>query len=161
VSTTPTRGPVQRPDLDRDLIDIFQRLADIERIAQGIRCDFENVCGSLHITVGPDGITDFKVHSTDGASGSLLLQQPSGIGLFGQSIIIGSTDPDTSATGDTVVNPGEDLVVNVPAGNKVKVKLAAGAEFELLNSTNNPILQMTEGSSDLHIPTGGSVIADL
>lgn len=31
MSVGPTRGPVQRPDLDRDLTEIFQRLDDLER----------------------------------------------------------------------------------------------------------------------------------
>lgn len=35
MSVGPTRGPVQRPGLDRDLTEIFQRLDDLERVKAG------------------------------------------------------------------------------------------------------------------------------
>ena len=43
----------------------------------------------------------------------------------------------------------------------VRFYIGAGTIFTLYDSTLNPMLQMTEGSPDLHIKTGGTVIADL
>ncbi len=42
-----------------------------------------------------------------------------------------------------------------------QIWLPSGASFTLFDSSLNPMLQMTEGSPDLHIPTGGNVVADL
>lgn len=43
----------------------------------------------------------------------------------------------------------------------LSLQLGAGAIFTLLDSNGDPMLRMTDGSSDIHIPAGGSVIADL
>ncbi len=39
--------------------------------------------------------------------------------------------------------------------------LGTGTTYTVVDSSNNPMLQMTEGSPDLHLPTGGNVIFDL
>ncbi len=46
-------------------------------------------------------------------------------------------------------------------GSATEMQLAAGGTFTLRDHLGNPILQMTEGSPDLHIPAGGTVVADL
>jgi hypothetical protein len=42
VSVGPTRGPVERPGLDRDLTELLQRVADIERITPGLQFGITN-----------------------------------------------------------------------------------------------------------------------
>ncbi len=43
----------------------------------------------------------------------------------------------------------------------ITMRLNSGQQLNLNDSSDNPMLQMTEGSPDLHLPTGGNVIFDL
>lgn len=44
---------------------------------------------------------------------------------------------------------------------EIKSQLDAGAKFTIYDSSNNPLLQITDGSPDIHIQAGGNVVADL
>jgi hypothetical protein len=45
--------------------------------------------------------------------------------------------------------------------NSIEIALDTGATFTITDHLGNKMLEMTEGSPDLHIPTGGNVVADL
>ncbi len=55
---------------------------------------------------------------------------------------------------------GGDAFQIIEGGERV-IRLAVGGQFTLYNSSGFPVLQMTDGSPDLHLPTGGNVIFDL
>ncbi len=58
---------------------------------------------------------------------------------------------------------GTQIVTQSAAGggSVIDAYLEATGVFTLHDSSGNPMLQMTEGSPDLHLPTGGNVIFDL
>ncbi len=58
---------------------------------------------------------------------------------------------------DSGGNPMHEMFANGVTAHH----LDASATFTLYDSGGNPIFQMTEGSTDLHLPTGGNVIFDL
>lgn len=62
----------------------------------------------------------------------------------------------------TIANPATGAPrVAVQADGSIELNLEAGKAFTLFDSSDNPIMQMTEGSPDLHLPTGGNVVFDL
>ncbi len=65
--------------------------------------------------------------------------------------------------GDATLNmqPDSTTTFQMKAGKEFSVFLNAAATFTVYNHLGNPILRMTEGSPDLHIQTGGNLVADL
>ncbi len=134
----------------------------------------------------PGGV---EFHSTDGVVDFDLLMDSYDFTLAVQNITLSTIDPASSSTGIFEINLGRDLNINMPSTGvyalRVKdglsevfeinrvgdinvspiadlvIALAAGQKFTVLDSTNAPKLQWTEGTADLHIPTGGTVVADL
>ncbi len=94
-----------------------------------------------------------------GGTIGLAFQDDSGCGaLFGSTTFttIKTKGGPTSIIADggpvTVFSNGDDVIVG---------PMSAGQNLTVLDHLSSPILQMTEGTTDLHIPTGGNVIADL
>ncbi len=60
-----------------------------------------------------------------------------------------------------VQNEAGDSVLYADDAGNVNCTLGVGQEFIVYDNTGGRMLQMTEGSPDLHLPTGGNVIFDL
>ncbi len=81
-----------------------------------------------------------------------------GVGELGDIVAVIPSDgsqPFVVRTDDSVDR------LTYQAGVGLTGRLGAGEVFELRDSSNNPKIRWTEGTNDLHIPTGGNVVADL
>ncbi len=67
-------------------------------------------------------------------------------------------DMDTS--GDINITPANDFLANPVAGD-VNIQVPTGKTFTIKNHTGFPQIQWTEGDTDVHIPSGGNIVADL
>ncbi len=76
-------------------------------------------------------------------------------------------DINISPAGQLYITPGNGFAGVIGGGvqwnvfGDVDIQLQAGDTFVLRDHSNNPKIQWTEGTNDLHIPTGGVVVADL
>lgn len=160
MSIGPTRGPVQRSSDDRDFSEIFQRLDDLERSpGQGWRFDFDNEGGfgflrfndSFDLDTFPDPADSLATGGTWGGA----IEEASGDGL-----LIGST---TTLLLKALGDMGMAVVgtLAIAADGPITIRLGAGQTLTVLDNSNNPLFRVADGSADLHIPTGGNVVADL
>ncbi len=136
---------------------------------------------SMAFQLGPDGGRDLEINATDGIVSADILFNPYQFDVTAQSINFstgdGSFEVDpgrdavfnmlathtfsiASSTGSTFVVDNDHDITSSPAQDFV-VQLLAGQTFTLLDSSSNPKIQWTEGTNDLHIPTGGTIVADL
>ncbi len=53
-----------------------------------------------------------------------------------------------------------DFTISSDSGDVI-IGCASGQTFEIRDSSGNPKIRWTEGTNDLHIPTGGTIVADL
>lgn len=91
------------------------------------------------------------------------------LGLSGDDCDLQTIDDVTIVAGDRAIVSGEnDISILSPQGtvqiqgdDAITVSLAAGKTFTLRDSSNNPMLQMTEGSPDLHLKAGAAIVYDL
>lgn len=138
MSSAPTRGPVQRPDLNRDLTEIFQRLDDLERVAGGIRYVIDNEGRWLY--VGTNDCVDLDT-----------LPDPLAVGGT-----IGVAFEDDSGCGALFGSNGGKVLIK--ARGIGAITLDSGASPLTLRVNGNVFEFRDDGT--VHIPTGGSVIAD-
>lgn len=146
--------PASRPSETRTLGNHEKRLRALERVlaSLGWRFDFDNQGGWGKLTFrgatpGSSGDTGFELNvlAEDGGAGDWE------INVEGNML--------ATVGGFVIAELGGNTFQLTPAG--FFYLLAAGGVFKLFDSGGNPILQMTDGSPDLHLPTGGSVIFDL
>ncbi len=69
------------------------------------------------------------------------------------------TNIELTADGSIELDAGAD--VSIDAQGVIELGLTTGQTFTVKDNSGNPMLQMTEGSPDLHLPTGGNVVFDL
>lgn len=151
MSVGPTRGPVQRPGDDRDFTEIFQRLDDLERATSGSGWRF-NIINGEAFPAGW-GWVEFN-DSIDHEFGELglALVDRTGQGAFFVS------QSGSAGQGSLLLTP--DGVILAISGMALVLDRATGT-FTLYDSSSNPMLQMTDGDPDVHIKSGGTVVADL
>ncbi len=128
-------------------------LGNIEFDTQGqfkVECNDFSITGtdigSLEIDFSGQDAGDFNFEDYNGAWK---------IRAFG---LASSIDMDNS--GDIILTPAGDLLVN-PVSGDVNIQIPAGKTVTIKSHTGFPQIQWTEGDADVHIPTGGTIIADL
>jgi len=117
-----------------------------------IAYDTANSGGFLDLaTTGQDG-DGYGIHIIEGdlTSFGVLVET-----LGGQIQLSSKTDILLFTT------QGNGGSIKLLSDGSIEFNLGSGATFTLLDSSANPMLQMTDGSPDLHIQTGGVVVADL
>ncbi len=67
---------------------------------------------------------------------------------------------DMDNSGDINITPANDFLAN-PVGGDVNLRIPTGKTFTVLSHTGFPQIQWTEGDIDVHIPSGGTIVADL
>lgn len=113
--------------------------------------------GSIEVTG-----TDLSLAATSATAGFFLHDISSGADGFVAISDLGNIDLSSSVGVATLAAGATSFqAVSVGAGNAASVSLEALGVFTLYDSLGTPMLQMTDGSPDLHIKTGGIVIADL
>ncbi len=106
----------------------------------------------IHLIAGADFFINVDNALTVNAdSGDLEFSTDGQIVAGGGLLLQGSTFVDTGA-GNTALRV---------APSTVRVLLATGATFEVQDHLGAAKIQWTEGTTVLHIPTGGTVVADL
>lgn len=74
-------------------------------------------------------------------------------------VTAGTTMTFQTGSGGISITPAAEL--SMAPGGSVEVVLTAAQTFTLKDHLGNPKVQWTEGTTDLHIPTGGTIVADL
>ncbi len=114
-------------------------------VAAAIRYAVAN--SGTYLDVTTTGVTGISFEDTNAGSAGISLRSTSaGIDIRADAaqVDLGSGDVTIRAT-----------------ATGAEIYLGTGDSFTVFDSTANPILRMTEGSPDLHIPVGGTVVADL
>ncbi len=152
-----------------------------------IRYDFENVGDWLYVeTTDHGGPNDYGINfvASDpivftsasfidwSSEGGTIDTGSGGFGINAGGVTVTSNGPIsldsttgddisliTSGTGKVNIEPHGDCNID-PAGN-CEVHLAPGKTFTVFDHLGNPKVRWTEATSDLHIPTGGTIVADL
>ncbi len=139
----------------------------IPGIGDFIRYDFENVGDWLYIkATGQGGPLNRNMgfeftglaggvewHSTDGSVDFDLIFDNYSFNLQCQSIDLTTVDPNSSSTGPFTITLGRGMAINLPFGGSYDFVVNDGASPRLVISQ--------DGTGDIHIPTGGNIIADL
>ena len=101
-------------------------------------------------TTADDGTSGILLHDTgSGPAAGILIYSD-----FGYASLAGATGLTLQGGSST---PGFMFLDDTG----VEVDLRAGLTFTLKDSSGNPKIRWTEGTLDLHIPAGGTVVADL
>lgn len=133
--------------------------------------------GSL-VTGGAGSDTTAIHYDVVNSGGSLTINTTGGNAAFNTGVddfTVDAEDINLSADDDFLLSA--DDRINMTAVNQIQafigdlgwrfapnvfeIYLASGDTFTIYNFNGDPIFQMTDGSPDIHIPTGGSIIADL
>ena len=131
---------------------------DIKSFGSGITID--SAAGGIDILSGGGGLT---INSDGGGldvlsgGGGLLLNTTGGAG---GTMELRAWDGSNNGA-KMLLNPGTASVVQLLIDGDLEIQIAPGTKFTLLDHSGNPKVQWTEGAADLHIPTGGTVVADL
>jgi hypothetical protein len=148
---------------------------------RGIFYDTLNVGGFLNVrttnNLNPDGggvtfeveQSEFAVYVTDAATGAFRVEAPFVIFNLNSAIyrVVGCTlmelnvDDFSVIATNTVGLQTQHSSLNIDANEDVRIQVDAGQTFTVTDHLGNPKIQWTEGTTDLHIPAGGVVVADL
>jgi hypothetical protein len=77
----------------------------------------------------------------------------------GEGLYLFSHDTPQTKSGTVLLTPDE-ITFALSSSLSASLDRATGT-VTVRDSSNNPILQMTDGSPDLHLPAGGNVVFDL
>ncbi len=114
--------------------------------------------------IAQDNSSSNFISMTGGATGDLQLISGSGgfnFQTIGQAEIGAEHfDFNASGTGFNVIAAGAFTVRADDGGVQLTIH-KAGDTFTVKNHSGNAKIQWTEGDADLHIPSGGTIIADL
>lgn len=126
----------------------------------GIEFDTSNAGGYLELAVNSTDTNGYGMEVQDTGGGGFLYQFGTGASSY------------LFVANQTIVGLGSGGTFSVQSSGFLEIAafdeigqfdffLGSGATFTLYDSSSNPMFQMTEGSPNLHIKTGGTVIADL
>jgi len=116
-------------------------------LRNGWRFDVDNEGGYGYVITNDSIDIDFGILG-------MVLGDRTGDGTF-----VFSQDGDAGDISSVLLTP-DSITVAISGGVSLILDRAAGT-FTFYDSGSQPMLQMTDGSPDLHIPTGGNVVADL
>ncbi len=134
-----------------------------------IRYDFENVGAYLHVTAtGPSPFGSvLSLYSQGdlsfGSESSMVFDSTNGAG--GNMALVGNGVTITSQDGEAMVLTADGVGASITIKSNddgVQIHIGGvGSQFSVFDSSGNPKLQWTDGTTALHIPTGGTIVADL
>lgn len=141
--------PGERASLWEKLGDLARRVGKLEAVPQteGWRFNVDNEGGWGYVVANDSADIDF------GELG-MVIGETTAEGLF-----LFSRDPGNTKIGSVLLTLDE-ITLGMSSSLSLTLDRATG-KFTLRDSANNPLLQMTDGSPDLHIPAGGTLVADL
>lgn len=124
--------------------------------------DADNLGIHLHDTDATTGLgilLESDAHGIEGKALSIYMHDTAGAGYFseGYAEIFTATGEDLYLYGDNT----SLTLSGSSASNSATFQMQAGGTFVLLDSSSNPMLQMTEGDPNLYIKTGGVLSATL
>ncbi len=117
---------------------------------------------------GPDSYHDMEWKCFDGSLTGDMLLSPYNFDVQAQQMNFSTLDSDVGGGGGSLaLNAQTDLTmvalddVTLTAGGQMDLRIGAAQTYTIKDSTGSPKIQWTEGTNDLHIPTGGTIVADL
>ncbi len=105
---------------------------------------------------GIAGAGDFNVYtngSSDNVAGDIFLDASGGDDA-------GTFEVD-AGSGITLKTYNGTIDMQALGTSAVSIRIGNGATFTILDHNGNPKIRWTEGTNDLHIPTSGTIVADL
>ncbi len=165
--------PGDRPGIWSTIGDLLKRVARLEAVpastgGSGWQFNVDNEGGWGYVVANDSTDIDYGeyglVFAETTENGVLLLSRDAG--NFVQSLISvavngGVQIVDAAGVGVSVTSVNGDISLIVTGGGDISARLSTGGTFTLKDHLGAPILQMTEGSPDLHIPATGTLVADL
>ncbi len=133
-----------------------------------IRYHFANLGDYLHIrATGPTPSANVIQIDSEGdigitAESSIVIDSTNGTGDNIALIGIGVNVDSINGESITLTGDGAGARVLITSNDDdVVIQVGAGSTFTVKDSSGNPKLRWTEGTNDLHIPTGGTIVSDL